>query len=161
MKLQRIPRWLTAGAVCALGLLFSYQSAPTSGEEARVAAIPEEPGGTSEEKLWEVLLLVGVGEEKPAVWDGRCSVAGGELHALERRGKLLLHHHGCFVRGVVVRRLRLGDVAHPRALVTLAPRAAAGRASRGETERIADAPVSTAHAAGLGAHEKNAICGSD
>ncbi|HTM48438.1 MAG TPA: hypothetical protein VL285_07155, partial [Bryobacteraceae bacterium] len=70
-----------AGCVlCGLGLLYSYQAGPEAKEAARVAAIPEEPGGTPEEQLWEVLILAGVGEDKPANWDGHFTISGGQVH---------------------------------------------------------------------------------
>jgi len=72
-----------AGCVlCGLGLPYSYQAGPAEKEAARVAAIPEEAGGTLEDRLWEVLLLVGVGEDRPANWDGHFTISGGEIHSL-------------------------------------------------------------------------------
>jgi len=68
--------------VCGLGLLYSYQAGPAAKEAERVAAIPEEPGGTPEDRLWELLLLIGVGEDKPASWDGHFTISGGEIHAV-------------------------------------------------------------------------------
>jgi hypothetical protein len=41
-----------------------------------------EPGGTPEENLWQVLVLLGVGEREPAAWDGRASIASGEIFAI-------------------------------------------------------------------------------
>lgn len=42
-----------------------------------------EPGGTPEDRLWQVLVLFGVGDKQPAQWDGSISLTAGVLHALE------------------------------------------------------------------------------
>jgi hypothetical protein len=42
-----------------------------------------EPGGTPEERLWQVLVLMGAGQESPSEWTGSVGVAGGELHVVE------------------------------------------------------------------------------
>lgn len=41
------------------------------------------PGGTPEAELWQLVVLFGVGERRPAAWDGSLSVAAGEVQHLE------------------------------------------------------------------------------
>src|SRR5215475_8991828 len=41
------------------------------------------PGGTPEENLWEALVLMGVGDQTPAKWNGTARVSNGEMFALE------------------------------------------------------------------------------
>ena len=52
-------------------------------DEAYLAAYASEPGGTREENLWEVLVLMGVGDAQPAAWDGSLSVSAGEIQRIE------------------------------------------------------------------------------
>jgi len=68
-----------AVAVAAL----AYQAAPRPKDQAPAAISTADPGGTPEENLWEVLVLMGCGEQQPSNWDGRVTVTGGELHAIE------------------------------------------------------------------------------
>ena len=42
-----------------------------------------EPGGTPESKLWQVLILFGVGDTQPSSWQGTVSVTAGDVHSLE------------------------------------------------------------------------------
>src|SRR5215510_4365562 len=42
-----------------------------------------QPGGTAEEKLWQVLILLGAGDGEGADWSGRLSVESGEIHAID------------------------------------------------------------------------------
>ncbi len=59
-------------------------TAPTSPQEqVRMTAQSAEPGGTPEQNLWQVLILMGVGENQPGNWDGQFHIEGGELHAVE------------------------------------------------------------------------------
>jgi hypothetical protein len=68
--------------VIAAGALYSYQLSPKAKPQG-FAASASEPGATPEEKLWEVLVLMGCGEQQPSNWDGRAAVASGELLAIE------------------------------------------------------------------------------
>src|SRR5262245_34408911 len=58
---------------------------------------------------------------------------------------------------MVVCRLGLGDVAYEGAGVGFASRAPASGAPSGESEGVADAPVSATDAAGLAVHRENPI----
>ncbi|MDA2924072.1 hypothetical protein MYX65_05345 [Acidobacteria bacterium AH-259-L09] len=42
-----------------------------------------EPGGTPEEKLWQVLVLMGVQDKGPTNWDGRLEISSGEVHDVQ------------------------------------------------------------------------------
>lgn len=42
-----------------------------------------EPGGTPEERLWQVLVVMGLGDKDGAVWDGEVSLSSGDIHAVE------------------------------------------------------------------------------
>lgn len=42
-----------------------------------------EPGGTPEDRLWQVLVLFGTGDAEPSEWNGILSVASGEIHTVE------------------------------------------------------------------------------
>ncbi len=42
-----------------------------------------EPGGTPEDRLWQVLVLFGVGDSEPSRWSGQVELSGGTLHAFE------------------------------------------------------------------------------
>ena len=46
---------------------------------ANQAAYASAPGGTPEDRLWEVLVLMGAGDSTPAEWYGSLSITGGEL----------------------------------------------------------------------------------
>jgi hypothetical protein len=50
---------------------------------AFAAAYRTEPGGTPEENLWEVLVLMGVGDTQPASWNGSLNVSSGEIQDVE------------------------------------------------------------------------------
>ena len=41
------------------------------------------PGGTPEENLWQVLVLMGVGDREPASWNGSLNINSGELHDIQ------------------------------------------------------------------------------
>ncbi len=51
--------------------------------QERPAGFEAEPGGTAEEQMWEVLVLMGVGDKQPAEWNGSVRVEGGELLEIE------------------------------------------------------------------------------
>jgi len=40
------------------------------------------PGGTPEERLWQVLVLAGTGDREPSVWDGSVRAVAGSIHAI-------------------------------------------------------------------------------
>ncbi len=42
-----------------------------------------EPGGTPEDRLWQVLVLFGVGDREPSEWTGTLAVTSGDIHAVE------------------------------------------------------------------------------
>jgi hypothetical protein len=65
---------LIAGLAAGLAWLKAQQS--DSGSAAQ-------PGGTPEEKLWQVLILFGAGDSQPAAWNGHLTVEAGEVHAIE------------------------------------------------------------------------------
>ena len=98
--MNRTTRWapstlelalLTIGIVVFLGLIqprraigqTSPDRAVSDQERARMAAQAHEPGGTLEENLWEVLVLMGVGDTEPTSWDTDVGISGGELHSAE------------------------------------------------------------------------------
>src|SRR5262245_41027769 len=63
-------------AACIAWMRAQQSAAPDPGYSAQ-------PGGTPEENLWQVLILLGVGDREPADWSGRLSVEGGEIHAMD------------------------------------------------------------------------------
>src|SRR5262245_11234423 len=81
----------TVAALIVLGALaLLAQQARDSLSDFRAARVNQymnayntEPGGTPQENLWEVLILMGVGDKDAAKWDGGFTVAGGELHRVE------------------------------------------------------------------------------
>ncbi len=46
-------------------------------------AYASQPGGTSEENLFEVLVLMGVGDAQPSEWNGTMNIASGEIDSLD------------------------------------------------------------------------------
>jgi len=60
-----------------LAAVFAQQPSPQ--DAAYQAAAASEPGGTPETQLWEVLVLMGVGDSRPAAWDGRLEVQAGDI----------------------------------------------------------------------------------
>ncbi|MCP5113859.1 MAG: hypothetical protein GY953_23755, partial [bacterium] len=46
-------------------------------------SLTTEPGGTPEDKLWQVLVLMGVGDTEPSEWTGDVAVTAGDLHSVE------------------------------------------------------------------------------
>lgn len=58
-------------------------NARTAADVAYQKAYASEPGGTPEENLWEVLVLMGAGDKQPAAWDGTAAIASGEIHDLQ------------------------------------------------------------------------------
>src|SRR5262245_57168612 len=46
---------------------------------ANQAAYASEPGGTPEDRAWEVLVLMGAGDAKPADWSGTLAAAAGDV----------------------------------------------------------------------------------
>src|SRR5437870_10313651 len=68
---------LIASLAAGLAWLKAQQTAASD------PAYSSEPGGTPEENLWQVLILFGAGDTEPAAWNGRLSVAGGDIHKIE------------------------------------------------------------------------------
>ncbi len=52
-------------------------------DAAFAAAYRSEPGGAPEEELWQVLILMGVGDKQPVSWNGDLRVTDGEIFAVE------------------------------------------------------------------------------
>ena len=82
---------LVALAYCGV---FGFQPAPRAlaqtrdhsfeaRERARMAAQSNEPGGTPEESLWEVLVLMGVGDTEPTSWNTDVRISDGELYSVD------------------------------------------------------------------------------
>src|SRR5436305_893976 len=46
---------------------------------ANQAAYASAPGGTPEDRMWEVLILMGAGDTAPADWSGSLASSGGEV----------------------------------------------------------------------------------
>ncbi|HZT28942.1 MAG TPA: hypothetical protein VFA33_03595 [Bryobacteraceae bacterium] len=57
-------------------------NARTAQDRAYQSAYASEPGGTPEANLWEVLVLMGVGDAQPADWDGSVRIAGGTIFSI-------------------------------------------------------------------------------
>jgi hypothetical protein len=75
---------LVAAAVVAI--LLAQQPGGVDELRARAAqdlanqtAYASEPGGTPEDRLWEVLILMGAGDAAPADWSGSIAINGGEI----------------------------------------------------------------------------------
>src|SRR5678815_5691199 len=68
---------LTAGLAAGLAWLTAQQTPDLD------PAYSSQPGGTSEEKLWQTLILFGVNDREPTAWNGSLSVEGGEIHNVE------------------------------------------------------------------------------
>ena len=52
-------------------------------DEAMRQAYASQPGGTSEENLFEVLVLMGVGDPQPAEWNGTVNILSGDIDSLD------------------------------------------------------------------------------
>jgi hypothetical protein len=52
-------------------------------DEAMRKAYASQPGGTSEENLFEILVLMGVGDQQPSDWNGTVNIASGEIDTLD------------------------------------------------------------------------------
>lgn len=87
--------WVAAGlaaavivAVWSLGAQQLGGSATALKESAKrdlslAVAYRTEPGGTPEDRLWQVQILMGAGDREPASWNGRLSIEKGEIHAID------------------------------------------------------------------------------
>ncbi|MEX2263604.1 MAG: hypothetical protein WD696_16730 [Bryobacteraceae bacterium] len=76
MKITAKLLWIGVAALLAGVVLAQRGGRPLEGYES-------EPGGTPEDRLWQVLVLMGVGDSHPAAWDGRLSIQAGELFEAE------------------------------------------------------------------------------
>src|ERR1044071_9235064 len=82
-------RYLVAAvlAACAvLAILLAQQPggvdelrARSAQDLANQAAYASEPGGTPEDRAWEVLVLMGAGDPTPAEWNGTLAANGGDV----------------------------------------------------------------------------------
>ena len=52
-------------------------------DRALQAAYASEPGGTPETSLWQVLVLMGVSDTAPTVWNGSVKITSGDLYEIE------------------------------------------------------------------------------
>ena len=52
-------------------------------DEAMRKAYASQPGGTAEENLYAVLVLMGVGDQQPSEWNGAVSVVSGDIDSLD------------------------------------------------------------------------------
>jgi hypothetical protein len=75
-----------AGAAAVVAILLAQQPggvdeirARSAQDAAYQAAYASEPGGTPEDRSWEVLVLMGAGDTKPAEWDGSLTVTAGDI----------------------------------------------------------------------------------
>src|SRR4051812_31565528 len=68
---------LIAGTAAGLAWLKAQQSAESDPGYA------SQPGGTPEEKLWQVLILFGAGDSQPSSWNGHLTVQAGAIHTVE------------------------------------------------------------------------------
>src|SRR5436305_14756397 len=73
-------------AVALLAILLAQQPGGVDEIRARAAqdlanqaAYASEPGGTPEDRLWEVLVLMGAGDTAPAEWNGTLAASGGDV----------------------------------------------------------------------------------
>ncbi len=79
-----------AGATILVTLLWSQITggidairARARADEAMRQAYASQPGGASEESLFEVLVLVGVGDQQPSEWNGKVSIGSGDIDSLD------------------------------------------------------------------------------
>ena len=71
--------FLIAGLAAGLVWLKAQQT-PAASDPAYAS----QPGGTSEENLWQVLILLGANDTQPTAWNGNLSIDGGDIHAPHR-----------------------------------------------------------------------------
>jgi hypothetical protein len=90
MTKPRIATVLALAIAAAGAVWMSAQQPATTNEAQRAAqdrayggAWASEPGGTPEEELWEVLVLMGVGDRDPAAWDGSLRISAGDIWNLK------------------------------------------------------------------------------
>src|ERR1700722_13936581 len=69
--------FLIASLAAGLAWLKAQQTAASD------PAYASQPGGTPEENLWQILILLGAGDTQPTTWNGTLSIDGGDLHAVE------------------------------------------------------------------------------
>jgi hypothetical protein len=84
-----MPRYLAAAlltAVAVLAILVAQQPggvdelrARSAQDLANQAAYASAPGGTPEDRAWEVLILMGAGDKTPADWSGSLAATAGDV----------------------------------------------------------------------------------
>jgi len=52
-------------------------------EEGMKQAYASQPGGATEDQLFEILVLMGVGDNEPSQWNGSVTIASGDIDSLE------------------------------------------------------------------------------
>src|ERR1700733_420728 len=52
-------------------------------DEAMRKAYASQPGGTTEENLFEVLVMMGVGDQQPSEWNGTVSIGAGDIDSID------------------------------------------------------------------------------
>src|SRR5581483_169213 len=74
------------GAVAVLAILLAQQPggvdeirARAAQDRANQAAYASAPGGTPEDRAWEVLILMGAGDQAPGDWSGSLSASAGDV----------------------------------------------------------------------------------
>src|SRR5436305_9973067 len=77
-------------AVALLAILLAQQPGGVDESRARAAqdlanqaAYASEPGGTPEDRAWEVLILMGAGDTAAADWSGSLSASGGDIFEID------------------------------------------------------------------------------
>ncbi len=79
MNTRKLVVPLLSGAAAAAVLVAVFAQQPLSKDLAYQKAAASKPGGTPEDRLWEVLVLMGVKDTQPAAWDGRLDVQAGDI----------------------------------------------------------------------------------
>src|SRR5690348_8546325 len=79
-----------AGGILLVTLLWSQIAggldairARARADEAMRQAYASQPGGGSEDSLFTVLVLMGIGDHQPSQWNGNVSVASGDIDSLD------------------------------------------------------------------------------
>src|SRR5438309_415999 len=52
-------------------------------DEAMRQAYASQPGGATEDQLFQILVLMGVGDQEPSQWNGAVSIASGDIDSLD------------------------------------------------------------------------------
>ena len=81
--MKRSLQAVVLAGVAACAMLVAWRVAAQQPDRGAPAAWTSLPGGTPEDRLWEVLILMGAGDRDPASWNGRLQVSGGDIQALD------------------------------------------------------------------------------